>query len=429
MTTLRILVPTHIMPNVKSVTTMFFDNLLNMLKTKVNVHIIWLVYTPEKLGSPIQQTSDTTVLDIHDFKNAVEVIQKVKPNIIYASPTWSFIDYALSSAAKSFDIPVFCMIYSDIFSKKTKVEIIISDFTRFFQNSIPTDTEQNEKQFMRRGRFFIYKYLFLLRTKMILKTDRLHTIFMIWKFILSDKLDPKFGIDVIQFLENENSLKQKLDIGFKKSNLVITGNPIYDTAFQKLSEEKSSVNKDNVIHVLVAPSTLYEHGVWTRKQRDKAIAETITKLHENMNEISIVVKIHPSSSVLSEYQSIIHSIAPSIPIYQKGDILEFLINADVMVSFEASTAEVFALLSRKPIVICNFFNLKEDVFLERNMAVECKDPSYLFKSIQQALSSNPASEQKIENFIREFMFKWDGHAKERICDKIMMLVKNSHSII
>ena len=87
MNTLHILVPTHVMPDVKSVTTMFFDNLLGALKKKTNVHVTWLVYTPEKFTLPKEENSDITILDIHDFKNAIEVLHKVKPDIIYASPS------------------------------------------------------------------------------------------------------------------------------------------------------------------------------------------------------------------------------------------------------------------------------------------------------------------------------------------------------
>ena len=278
MQSLRILVPIYTLPTIKSVTALFFENLLPILKTMTNVHIIWLVYAPERLDSMVEKDPDTTILDIHNYKNAVEVIQKGKPNIIYASETWGFIDHALSSAAKLFNVPTFCMVYSDIWIKKNTTTNIISNVNRFFQSSIPTDTKQNKKKFMRRGRFYIYKYVFLLRTMMAIKTNRLQTLFTIWKFVLSDRLHPRFANDTIQFLENESLLKQRLDIGFKRSNLVVTGNPIYDTAFKKLSNKKPSIKKDGMIQVLLAPSTLYEHGFWTSKQRDIAIKETLTKI-------------------------------------------------------------------------------------------------------------------------------------------------------
>ena len=139
----------------------------------------------------------------------------------------------------------------------------------------------------------------------------------------------------------------------------------------------------------------------------------------------MIVKIHPSTSVLAEYQSIINPIDPSIRVYQHGSIEEFLDNADLMISFQSSTAEVYALLTRKPVIICNYFNLQKDAFLERELAIECKDSSHLLESIHKALE-NPPSEQKREAFIKEFMYMGDGRATERICDTIMNLIKNKH---
>ncbi len=419
---LKILVPIHILPNVKSVITIFFENLLPVLKTKVNVHILWLVYTPDKLILANQQYNDHTILDIHNYKNAVDVIKKEKPDLIFAEGSWGLIDYALSSAAKFCNVPTFGVASSAIHLEKNLVENISSNITRFFQNSIPTDTKQNKKKFMKRGRFFLFKYIFLLKTKFTVKKDIIHTLFIIWKFIFLDKLDPRFTND-LEFLENESLFNQRIKLGFKKSNLIVTGNPIYDSSFHKLSNFKFSEKKDNKIHVLFAPSTLYEHGLWTKNQRDYAVKETINELLKNKNKISITVKIHPSTSVLCDYESLIHPIDPSIHIYQKGDILEFLNDSDVIISFMSSTVEVYGLLYEKPIVICNYFNLKNDVFLERDLAVDCKESSSLLRSINLALAENQYTDQKRDNFIREFMYTWDGCASERICDELLNLVK------
>ncbi len=429
MQSIKILIPLHTLPHVKSVTTIFSESLLSVLKTKVDVHILWLVYTPDRIDSENRYYHDYTILDIHDYQNAVDVIRKETPDLIYANGTWNFIDHALSSAAKFCDIPAFCIVYSDIWIKKNLSENISSNITRFFQSSIPTDTEKNKKKFMKRGKFFMFKYIFLLKTKITIKQDIIQTLFIIWKFIFLDKLDARFVNDTVEFLENENLLKQRIEMGYKNSHLIVTGNPIYDLAFQKLSNSKLSDKKDNKIRVLFAPSTLYEHGFWTKKQREYAVKETIKELSKNKNKISVIVKIHPSSSVLSDYESLVNSIDSSIHIYQNGDILEFLNDADVVISFQSSTAEVYALLSKKPIVICNFYDLKDDVFLERGLAVDCKESSSLFTSINLALVDNPATEQKRENFIQEFMFKWDGCSAERICDKLIELSKKKDKSI
>jgi len=426
---LKILVPLHTLPNVKSITTILFENLLSVFKTKANVHIVWLVFTPEKIDSTNRNHLNYTILDIHDYQNAVDVIKKVKPDLIYADATWSFIDYALSSAAKFCNIPAFCLVHSDILIKKNLTKNISSNITRFFQNSIPADSVKSKKIFMKRGKFYLFKYIFLLKTKIAIKRDIIHTLFTIWKFVFLEKLDQKFANDVIEFLENESLLNQRIEMGYKKSNLIVTGNPMYDSTFKKISNSKLTNKKDHKTSVLFAPTTSYEHGLWTYKQREYAVTETIKELVKNKNEISITVKIHPSSSVLSDYESLVHSIDSTIHIYQKGDILELLNDSDVIISFQSTSAVVYALLSEKPIIFCNFFDIKGDLFLERGLAINCKEPSSLLTSINLALEKNPVTEQKREDFIREFMPKWDGRSAERICDKLIELFeKKSKSI-
>ena len=82
MQSIRILVPTHVIPETKSVITLFFENLLPVLKQHANIHIIWLVYQPERINQSQKISEDTTVIDIHDYGNAIELLQKQKPDII-----------------------------------------------------------------------------------------------------------------------------------------------------------------------------------------------------------------------------------------------------------------------------------------------------------------------------------------------------------
>jgi len=61
------------------------------------------------------------------------------------------------------------------------------------------------------------------------------------------------------------------------------------------------------------------------------------------------------------------------------------------------------------------------MLVKRGLAVECTDPSKLIESIEKALH-NSEYEKKRDDFIREFLFKADGHASERICDAILKLL-------
>ncbi len=423
MSEIKILIPSHVTPDIKSVITLFFENIVPTFRQHTNVHLIWLVYQPNRIKKLKQKSTDFTILDIHDYKNAVDVITTEKPDLIYCSPDWSFIDYSFSSAANKHNIPAFFMIHGkdSLATKKNTLKNVQSNFSRFLQDSTPTDFENDKKQFLKRGRFFLYKYFFLLRTKLELKQSILDTLFSIWKYVLTDTHHSKYASNVIQFLENEELLKSQLELGIKKSNLFITGNPMYDGIFKKLDERPISV-KNDLIRILFAPSTLYEHGFWTLKQRNTTIVEICDKINQDPM-LTLSVKIHPSTSILSEYVSLIHSINSKITIFQKGSIEDYLFDIDIIISSQSSTAEVYGLLANKRIVICNFFDSEDDLFVKQGIAVSCKQPSDIISSIQKALTLK-SYEKNRQKFINDFLFKWDGNSSERIYNQLTKILQN-----
>jgi|APSaa5957512535_1039671.scaffolds.fasta_scaffold04101_3 hypothetical protein len=429
MRSIRILIPTHVSPDTKSVITLFFENLLPVMKQHVNVHLIWFVYKPEQIQKIKKIPNDVTITDIHDYDNAVELLKKEKPDIIFASATRSFIDYALSSAAKSMKIPTFSMFWSDWYYTTTssKIQYVKLNISRFFQNSIPTDINQDQKQQMRRGRFFITKYLFLVRTQMALKMNLLQIIsnfFLLLKHNFFDAaIDSRFA-NTLHFLEDKKLKNSLIESGFDKSTLIVTGNPIFDESLQNSLKQKNSFQDNKKIRILLAPSTLYEHGFWNKEQRDFSVTEIVKRIHKINDKMSIIVKIHPSTSILYEYKSIIDKIDSSIPVYQEGDIQEFFENIDLVISFESSTAEMYAIIAKKPIIICNFFHSKPDVLVKIGLAIECIDPSNLLKSIEKA-NHILEYDKKRSDFIDEYFYKPDGRASERISDALLkLLTKN-----
>lgn len=425
---IKILIPTHVNPDTKSVNTLFFENILPVLQKYLDVHLIWFVYKPERISNYKKTSDHITVIDFHDYANAVELLQKEKPDLIFASATRSFIDYALSSAAKYLKIPTFSMFWSDLYYTPItdKTQYVKQNVSRFFQNSIPVDTNQNKKQRMRRGRFFMTKYLFLHRTQKALKMNPIRifsNFFTLLKHTLFNiETDSRFST-TLHLLEDEKLKTKLITSGFDESTLLVTGNPIFDEALQKSTKQKYTI-KENNNKILFAPSTLYEHGFWTQEQRDYSVKEIVNKISNTNNRMSLSVKLHPSTSILSEYTSIIQKINPSIHVYQKGGIEEFLDNIDIVITFEFSTAEVYAIIAKKPIVICNFFHSDQDILVKKGLAIECKHPSNLLESIEKS-SNIPNYEKNRDNFIREFLYKSDGCASERISDAILKLLNKN----
>lgn len=424
---LKILIPIHVMPDIKNITTMFMEKVLPEIRKKSEVQIIWLVYQPEKQKLFSEKNQDEKTVFIHDYKDGIDVLKKEKPDMVFANANWSFIDYALSSSAKFLNIPVFSMFWSNWYFGEpvTKITRMKSLLVRFFEKSIPTDTDKNQKQFMRRGKFYLYKFLFLLKTHREMKLNNVDMIklffYMISQILNDPPYNPRFS-NTLHFLEDENLKKTLLQSGFNKTSLVVTGNPLFDTAFQK-SQNNDMMNNHSdkdIIRILFAPTALYEHGIWTKNQKNFAVKQIISILAKEKNKISVIVKLHPSSSVLSEYQPIINSIDDSIPVYQNGYIQQFLDNADILISFQSSTSEIFSMISKKPIIICNFFGSKTDKFVENGIALECTNASELLKMIYQSTSSE-LYEKNREKFIQKFMYKEDGLAAQRIANEILKI--------
>ncbi|RZD44398.1 MAG: hypothetical protein CXT78_06675 [Thaumarchaeota archaeon] len=185
MNDLRILTLHHDMPDVKSYTTILFEKILPILKSKNKVHITWLIHKNEKIEKKGKISNDITILDIHDFDNAVQVIQKVKPNLVYVMPGLNAPDYALALSAKYFGIPVIGgEIGIEFCRKNIKIQFLKSLITQFFQKS--TSSHNTKKsQLMGKGKFFIYKNKFLVKTQMAIKQNKLKIIKEIfWLFFM-----------------------------------------------------------------------------------------------------------------------------------------------------------------------------------------------------------------------------------------------------
>ena len=427
---IRILVPIHVLPNQSNVVTLIFKKILPTLRKKIKVHVIWFVYSPEKQNlDNIEIDEDQTVLFIQDYSNAVKVIKKMKPNIIYAGAHPGFLDYAFSIAGKFLKIPVLSPMQSDFVLPQMTRNVVKVNFTRFFQSSVPTDTIKTKKQVMRRGRFFVFKYIFLVKTQFSVKLNLISIIknfFMLLKINLSDNrdtIDPRF-MNSLHWLEGEMLLEPILKAGFPKNTLTLTGNPLYDDVFQNI-KNISSVKSDK-IQVLLITASLYEHGFWTKKQRDEILEKTLSVLSKSKNYVSTIVKIHPTSEILSDYQSILNKVDSTIPIYQKENILSFIQNSDVIISFSSFTSAILqAVASKKPIIICNFHDLGNDFLVDSGIALECKDPKNLISLIQE-IKSNPPSVEKIDKFITNYFYKPDGFAAERLSESIINLCKNNY---
>jgi len=421
---LKILIPYRTTPAVSSFLTLVMKKIIYELRKKMDVMEIWFMYMPK---TATRKVSDEKIIlaDIHDYKNAKEALEKLKPDLIFTWPTQNFIDFAFSIAGKHLKIPVISGFHRPFAEENLSLKSYIS---MFFEKTIPTVMyEEEEEESMKRGRFFLSKYFFLLRTQIAIKmtfSEILKDFFILLKLYLVHPtltMNSRFG-NTLHWLSGEDLVVPLVKAGFKKSTLVVTGNPMFDDVFQRISKMKSTNHNDGKTHVLFAPSTISEHGFASYNQQDNAIKEIVKKV-SGMENTVLTVKIHPSSAILSRYKKLIESVDPSIEIYQEGDILDFLKNNDVVVTFPDTSVLAYALFLQKPIIIFNFYNAKGSVFIERGIAHECKKSSELASLILKAVTEDLTKRRKVENFIKDYFYRTDGLAANRICEEIVKLVK------
>jgi len=202
------------------------ESIFESLKKQINVEIIWVTYMPNKLKTTYSK-SGMKIIDIHDYTNALEILKKEKPDVIFAWATHNFIDYAFSLAGKKMNIPVVSGFTRTVSQAHSTFQ---SNLSMLLESSVPTDTIV-EKQFMKRGRFFLFKYGFLLNTQIAIKMKKFEIIkdfFILMKIYLSNPIGlpiySKFE-NTLHWLAGEDLIKSLTDAGLDDKILcIIDGN-------------------------------------------------------------------------------------------------------------------------------------------------------------------------------------------------------------
>ena len=370
---------------------------MNALKDKTNVEIVWLVCMPEKLSMIPNFPLDTKIIDIHNYQNAVQILQSEKPDVIFGSSSYNLISYSLSIAGKFLGIPVI----SDFSKGLSSIDqTFTSPVGMFFEKSVSTDEHQTQKKFMRRGKFFLYKFSFVMKTQNSIKMNFFEKIkfrLILLRHHLSLEIlpiDSRFANN-LHWLSSESLVLPLIEAGFDKNTIIVTGDPLFDKQFKQMHNLQSK--NEQKVNVLFAPSTFFEHGLCTKFEQDNAIKSIIKTILKNKS-LNLTLKIHPSSANFSDYRKLIDSIDPSIEIHQSGDIIDFIKHSDLLILFPLTTVCVFAIAAKKPVIIFNFLNIKGDVFIENNVAEQCINSSQL-PSLINSVTNNPLSEGKINKFL------------------------------
>jgi|TARA_B110000438_G_C15783698_1_gene637431 UDP-N-acetylglucosamine:LPS N-acetylglucosamine transferase len=433
MVDLRILVPTHVIPSKKNKLINYVENIATEVNKKVEIEVFWFIFQPDTL-----KTENNNFLDIHNFNNAIELLQKIKPDCIFANNnSREPISYSLSIAAKYLKIPLVYYYLNDLspingnqpdigFTKNMSILL-----RNFFSDKVVTDTQGNASK-MRRGKFFIYKNMFLFKTRIVIGTNYAKAI----KLLINDLIlyvsykKPIWNkLSDLNLCSNTEYYDFLIKIGIEKNKINITGNPFWDKIFEKVKVRKNNKkqNKNN-IKILVLTGSLVEHGFWKAEQRDTYLEKIFSELQREKN-ISFDLKIHPASEDIIFYEKFMKKQNCKSKIYQQENIWDIIDNYDLVLSYGFSTSHTeCAYGGIKMILLDVDWNFKRFALVNEGISsgfiIECKKFEEIQKCILDLLSTEIVFNEELLKAREKLAYKFDGNAGERAATAIIELIKN-----
>lgn len=425
----KILVINDGFPHNNNRTTIFFNNIIPHLSKLIEVKVYWLI-TDDYGRRHDVIFPQYEHLFMSDFKNAIEVCEKIKPNAIYHLVGWHIVDYAFMIAKEKLKIPSFSI--GEGYSENDhfdEVESNKSIFSEYFRQLFETKSFQDQNDIKKsRGMNFIKKTLFTLKTIMIVNGSWVKGILLMYELFqilrqqmkIGRNMFEKFGTDII-FAENMSQVNLFVKAGIKRESIVIVGNPVFDNAFTKSKKllEKTS-NKLKILFITANISGLQGNSKWTKSKRNDMTKEIAYKLN-NASNTKLTIKIHPTSENYKEYETILESFE-NVNLNQIDDIVDLLEKSDIVITPCTTTAATIALVMKKPIIIWNHFQVMGDLLLKKGFALECKNKDEIEHCIENVREFTDQNKEKIDKFIKEEY--GDGNATKRIVMELEKWIKN-----
>jgi len=430
---LKILVATAVIPVKKNKLIKYVENVVQNINIKTSAKIIWLVYQPEKVIN--QKIENDEILDIHDFKNSIELLKKIKPDCVIANNnSRDTINYSLTIAANYLKIPlVFYYLNDQIAVEKYKSDMTYSKhfmilLRNFFSSKMPTDSK-DEKKTLRRGKFFYYKNMFLFKTRKSsgmsnLKAARLFINDLIWHIKYKKPVWNNHGN--LNLCPNVNWYEFLIKNGIDSKKISITGSPYWDKIYTKIKlREKQEILKIDKIRVLIVTTGIVEHGHWTIQERENYLTKIFSELISD-EKISFALKIHPASESKKFYEDFLSNLKINAKIYQNEDFWDIINEYDLVLSIGSSTINTeCAYGGIKMIFLDVGWNFRKIALVNEAISSEffivCKKFDEIKKSIFLLYKKNIKINNELIKAREDVSYKFDGKAGERAADMIISL--------
>ncbi len=423
---MRLLVFTANHPSQKNLRVRYVEAILKDLRQKTPTHVIWVVCQPDRIKTI--ESDDSSIRDIHEFSNGVELLQSLKPDLVMVSVGIELIQYSFGLSAKFLKIPLISFLSAKIIFQTLPSSNRLQQFLRrMLSSNVATDSSDDGEN-MRRFKFFSYKLNFLLKTKLATKMNPFKILFGTLRDLPSQATLRPLYPNKISNLYIAHHKNQKLNI-LKKSipfeKIVITGHPLLDIIHQKYVKQKMTFQNNHESKILIITDSLFEHGLWTSKQRDSFLIDLFTILVQNNFKFSI--KIHPSSENKIYYKKLLHKLNIKSQVFQSEDLWDVITDFNLILSYGYSTSHTEISYAGMRMILLNpGVNLPKFPLVNEGInsghIQECKNIGELPNQIQQLLKQEIILNDDFLQARNKLFYKFDGKSAERISNAVINLL-------
>jgi len=432
---MKILIPSSVLPSQKNKLVIYVHNLKDSLKRKTNIELVWLVCQPDKISN--SKYDNDSIIDIHNFNDAVKALNDIKPDCVLANNnSREPLSYSFSLAAKFLKIPLIYYYLNDLApvlghgGYKNYRENLSILLKRFFANKVPTDSD-DKKKFMRRGIFFIFKNIFLMKTRIRTGVNTIKafnellsdmSLYFLYKKPIWNKLAD------LNLCSNQELYDFWTSIGIDRKKISMTGSPFWDKIFQQITsrKEKQKELKTDTIRILLVTGGMVEHGLWTAKQRETYLQKIFHELKKD-KQITFAIKIHPASESVLFYKEFLKKLNLDVKIYQHENLLDTMYDYDIIISYGSSSIHTeCAYGGIKMILLDVGWNYKRFALVKEAQKsgyfVECTRFEDLVKCVHELKNKEVKFSPELIKAREKIAYKFDGKAGERATNSILEIL-------
>jgi hypothetical protein len=223
--------------------------------------------------------------------------------------------------------------------------------------------------------------------------------------------------------------------GFEEDKIAVVGSPVFDELLSKLKDKdiierktRNTLGINPKFHIVIY-LTQSRSGRFCHQERLNEI-RTIYNVVKEIDDVFLIVKIHPTESDIEVYTKVAKEIGLNKYTIVKNELsLDDLVLTSTVAITKDSTTGFNALIGGCKLIVVGFHDktFSNNFFVEAGVALTAASSEELYNNIIKALTENGEERNqnsKITNFLEDHFYKLDCKSAERIKQNIYVMIRS-----